>query len=240
MLIIFKKELQTFFGSLTAYIIIGFFLILLGLWVWVLPDSNLFDSGYAELKPLFQVGPYVLMFLAPAITMGLFSEERKTGTLELLLTSPLTPLQIIAGKFLASFTIVCIAFLLTMPYCIALHYLASPKGNVDWGALGGCYTGLLWVAASFLSIGLWISALTSSQVVAFLISTLTCFLLYQGFDAWATLQTWHQASLWIARWGMVYHYESISRGVLDIRDLTYFISCSSAALVLTYHSLQRR
>lgn len=232
---ILRKELHTYFNSLMAYVIIGFFLLLMGLWVWVFPTSNVLDGCYADLSPLFRAAPYIGMFLAPAITMGLLAEEFKLGTWELLLTSPLTIAQIITGKYLAGLVIVAITLLLTSVYGVALYYLASPMGNIDVAALIGSYVGLFLLSAVFVAIGLCASACTSSQVVAFLIGTFFCFLLYQGFDAWATLQTWGRYSLFIAQGGILHHYEALSRGVIDLRDVLYF--CGLICLLLMVTSL---
>mgnify|MGYP001066391182 CR=1 FL=1 len=240
MLAILRKEIGTFFSSLMAYVIMGFFLILTGLWVWVFPETNVLDSGYADLSSLFRLAPYVLMFLAPAITMGLLSDEFKVGTSELLLTSPLTTLQVILGKYFASLLIVITIFLFTSTYCISIYYLASPIGNVDLAALVGSYIGLLFLAAVFLSIGLTASAFTESQVVAFLIGTFLCFLLYQGFDAWTTLKTWENYSLVIAQLGILYHYEALSRGVIDLRDVLYFCSFIGVSIMVANLALSKR
>jgi ABC-2 type transport system permease protein len=180
------------------------------------------------------------MFLAPAITMGLLSEESKVGTLEILLTSPLTTLQIILGKYLASLVIVIIALLLTGTYCISIYYLASPIGNIDVAALAGSYIGLLLLASAFLAIGLASSSFTENQVVAFLMSTFLCFLLYQGFDAWTALKTWENYSLVIAQLGILYHYEALSRGVIDLRDVCYFCSLIGIAIMVANLSLKKR
>ncbi len=149
---IFKKELHAYFNSLMAYVIIGFFLLLMGLWVWVFPASNVLDSSYADLSSLFRVAPYIFMFLAPAITMGLLSEEFKLGTLELLLTSPLTTAQIIIGKYLAGLAIIALTLLLTSIYGVSIYYLASPVGNIDVAALIGSYVGLFLCSAVFVAI----------------------------------------------------------------------------------------
>lgn len=239
MLAVLQKELNAFFSSLMAYVIIGFFLILMSLWMWVFPETNVMDAGYADLQPLFRLGPYVLMFLVPAITMRLLAEEQKTGTLEVLLTSSLTPTQIIVGKYLASLVIIFATLLLTSIYYFSIHYLASPTGNIDTAAVLGSYTGLMMLAAVFAAIGLGASALTDSQIIAFLLGALLCFLLYQGFDAWTTLKTWKSYSLLIAQLGMLYHYEALSRGVIDSRDILYFVSAitillSATSLVLSY------
>jgi ABC-2 type transport system permease protein len=230
---IYKKELHTYFNSLMAYVIIGFFVLFMGLWVWVLPNSNVLDSGYADLSPLFTIAPYIFMFLAPAITMGLLSEDYKLGTLELLLTSPLTLTQIIIGKYLAGLVLIVITLLLTGIYCISIYYLASPMGNIDVATCMGSYVGLFLLSAVFVAIGLCASACTQSQVVAFLVGTFGCFLIYQGFDAWATLQSWQHYSFFIARCGILAHYESLSRGVIDLRDVIYFGGLSWLLLLVT-------
>jgi ABC-2 type transport system permease protein len=164
------------------------------------------------------------MFLVPAITMGLLAEERKSGTLEILLTSPITPLQLILGKYLASLVIIACTLLLTTIYYFSIAYLANPSGNIDTAAVVGSYLGLMLLAATFAGIGIAASSLTQSQIIAFLVGVLGCFLLYQGFDAWSTLQTWKSYALLIAQFGLLYHYEALSRGVIDSRDLIYFIS----------------
>jgi ABC-2 type transport system permease protein len=224
MLAILQKELNGFFGSLIAYVIIGFFLLIIGLWMWFFPETNVLDAGYADLQSLFRLGPYVFMFLVPAITMGLLAEERKSGTLEILLTSPITPLQLILGKYLASLVIIVCTLLLTTIYYFSIAYLANPSGNIDTAAVVGSYLGLMLLAATFAGIGIAASSLTESQIIAFLVGVLGCFLLYQGFDAWSTLQTWKSYALLIAQFGLLYHYEALSRGVIDSRDLIYFMS----------------
>ena len=233
MLTILQKELNAFFSSLMAYVIISFFLLLMGLWMWVFPETNVMDGGYADLQTLFHLGPYLLMFLVPAITMHTLAEEKRVGTLEVLLTTPLSHTQLILGKYLASLTIVGLILLLTTPYYFSVYQLASPLGNIDTAAVMGAYLGLLLLAAVFVAVGLWTSSLTDRQLIAFLLGTLLCFLLYQGFDAWATLQTWKGYSLLLAQLGIKYHYEALSRGVIDSRDLLYFCSTISLLLLAT-------
>ncbi len=230
---IFKKELHTYFYSLIAYVIMGFFLTIIGLWTWVFATNNVFQSGYADLAPLFTMAPYIFMFLAPAITMGLLAEEVKLGTLELLLTSSLTITQIIIGKYLAAVFVVAVTLLLTSIYGISIYYLATPVGNIDIAALGGSYIGLLCLSAAFIALGLLASACTSSQLVAFLFGTLLCFVCYQGLDACATLANWGQHTLWIIQGGILYHYEALSRGVIDLRDVIYFSGFITLCLITT-------
>ncbi len=230
---IFKKEIYTYFYSLMAYVIMGFFLTIIGLWTWVFASNNVFYSGYADLAPLFMTAPYIFMFLCPAITMSLLSEEVKLGTLELLLTSPLTIPQIIIGKYLAAVLIVIITLLLTSIYGISIYYLATPIGNIDIAALVGSYIGLFALAAAFIAIGLLASTCTASPLIAFLVGTFLCFVCYQGFDAFATLFPWASHTLLIMQGGILYHYEALSRGVIDLRDIIYFMGVINLCLVIT-------
>jgi len=234
MFVILRKELAVFFSSLSAYVTIGFFLIITGLLVWVAPNVNVLKLGYADLTAFFQLAPYLFMFLAPAITMSLWAEERRSGTIELLLTSPIQPLAIIIGKYMASFLILFITLLLTSPYVISLYFLASPIGNIDLAAIFGAYIGLCCLAAVFLAIGLTISFFTENQIVAFLLSTLLCFCLYQGLAMLADLLHWRGYALTLLQFGMSYHYQSLSRGVLDLKDMVYFFNL--AYFFLTIHS----
>lgn len=224
MFVILQKELNAFFTSLLAYVIIGFFLLLLGLWMWVFPETSLLDSGYADMQPFFNFSPYVFMFLVPAITMRSFTEDKKVGTLEILLTSPLTATQIIVGKYLASLAIIILMLLLTSIYYFSLYYLSIPLGNIDTAAVIGSYIGLFMLAAAFASIGLFTSSLTESQVIAFLVGSLLCFLLYQSFDVWATLLPWKSYAFFITQLGVAYHYDTLRKGIIDSRDLIYFVS----------------
>lgn len=230
---IFKKEIHTYFYSLIAYVIIGFFLSIVGLWVWVFSPNNVFQGGYADLASLFNIAPYIFIFLSPAITMGLISEELKLGTLELLLTSPLTVAQIIIGKYVAAVFVVIITLLLTSIYGVSIYYLATPLGNIDIAALVGSYIGLLFLAATFVAIGLLASACTSSQLIAFLVGTFLCFACYQGFDACGTLSMWGKYTFFIIQGGILYHYEALSRGVIDLRDVLYFSAVISLCLMVT-------
>jgi ABC-2 type transport system permease protein len=197
------------------------------------------DGGYADMQALFRFSPYIFMFLVPAITMHSLTEEQSVGTLEILLTTPLSTTQIILGKYFASLIIILLTLLFTSTYYFSVYQLGNPPGNVDTAAVLGGYMGLILLAAVFAAIGLWASSLTQRQIVAFLLSVLTCFLLYQGFDAWTTLQTWKSYSLLIAQLGIHYHYEALSRGVIDTRDLLYFsgmtmIFLFATGLVLNY------
>ncbi len=233
MLIILKKELNMFFTSLMAYVIIGFFLMMMGLLVWVFPQTNVLDGGYATLQPLFDWSPYVFMFLVPAVTMRAFAEEKKNGTLEVLFTSPLTITQIILGKYAASLIIIVITLLFTNVYYFTLRHLGNQPGNIDTAAVIGSYLGLVMLTAVFSAIGLLASSLTENQTVAFLLGVFFCFLLYQGFDAWQTLQAWKNYALYIGQLGVLYHYDALRKGVVDSRDLVYFGSMVVTLLFFT-------
>lgn len=233
MLAILQKELNAFFSSLIAYVIIGFFLVIMSLFLWVFPHTNILDLGYADLQPLFSFGPYIWMFLIPAITMGLLAEERKIGTLEVLMTSGITSLQLVLGKYLASLVVIGITLLLTSIYYASVYYLANPLGNIDTAAVMGSYLGVLLLAATFSSIGIAASSLTQSQIIAFLLGVLGCFCLYQGFEAWSTLQAWKSYALLISQCGLLTHYETLSRGSMDSRDVLYFMSIITFFIAVT-------
>ncbi|WP_337040948.1 gliding motility-associated ABC transporter permease subunit GldF [Emticicia sp. 17c] len=231
MITIFKKELNSFLNSLVAYIVIGVFLALTGLFTWVF-EGNVLDYGYADLNSFFELTPYIFIFLIPAITMRLFSEEFKTGTIELLFTKPLTDWQIILGKFLAAFLLVIIALLPTFLYYYSVYELGSQKGNIDTPAVIGSYIGLFFLGGVFVAIGLWASSLTDNQVVAFIIGALACFLLYDGIHQLAQLFS-GSTQYFIAYLGLNFHYDSISRGLIDSRTIIYFVSVIGLMLYLS-------
>ncbi|HEY0273511.1 MAG TPA: gliding motility-associated ABC transporter permease subunit GldF [Chitinophaga sp.] len=241
MLAIFKKEINQFFSSITGYVAIIVFLLANGLMLFVFPDTSLLDYGYANLDPLFDLAPLVFLLLIPAITMRSFADEFKGGTMELLGTKPLTGWQIVLGKFWASALIVLIAILPTFIYYIAIYQLSATPGNIDNGGIGGAYIGLLLLGAVFTAIGIWASSLTANAVVAFLIAVFTCFLFYNGFDALSKVAVFSGGwDYYLQMAGIKFHYNSISRGVIDSRDLIYFGSVIGLMLYLTKTSLQRR
>ncbi|HRP00020.1 MAG TPA: gliding motility-associated ABC transporter permease subunit GldF [Flavobacteriales bacterium] len=233
------KELRGFLGSLIGHIVIVVFLLLTGLFLWVFPD-NLLDKGYADLAPLFFIAPWVFLFLVPAVAMRSFSEERRTGTIEFLLTKPLTELQVVLAKYIAAVLLVLLALLPTLVYWWSLSELAMPKGNLDTGGIVGSYIGLFFLAASFTAIGIFASALTDSQIVAFLIAVFACFFLYLGFDLIADFQAVGALEGPIKSIGIQAHYQSMSRGVLDLRDALYFGAVIVIFLLLTRTALQSR
>ncbi|HOZ39757.1 MAG: gliding motility-associated ABC transporter permease subunit GldF [Flavobacteriales bacterium] len=233
------KEIKGFLGSLIGHIVIVVFLLITGLFLWVFPD-NILDQGYADLGPLFFMAPWVFLFLVPAVTMRSFSEERRTGTLEILLTKPLTETQIVLAKYIACLVLVIVALTPTLIYWYTLHDLAIPKGNLDNGGILGSYAGLLLLAACFVAIGTFASALTENQIVAFLVAVFLCFFLYMGFDLIASYSTFGGAEGTIRSIGIQEHYLSMSRGVIDLQDALYFVCMMAFFLLLTRAALQSR
>ncbi len=241
MWVLYFKEIRSFLSSLTGYIVIGVFLVITGLFLWVLPsDSNIIDYGYANLDGLFIIGPFVFLFLVPALTMHSFADERKSGTIELLFTRPLTDFQIIIAKYLASVTLVLLSLLPTLIYYATVYYFAMPPGNIDSGGFWGSFIGLFLLGAVFVSIGIFASAITNNQVVSFVTAVLLSFFMYLGFQFIFSMSLFGNFDLFIKNLGISAHYSSISRGVIDTRDLIYFFSVIGFFLFLTKFSLSRR
>ncbi|MEO6851992.1 MAG: gliding motility-associated ABC transporter permease subunit GldF, partial [Mucilaginibacter sp.] len=228
---ILKKEITSYLSSLVAYVTIGVFLLALGLFLWVIPAYSILDYGYASLESLFNIAPYLFMFLIPAITMRSLAEERREGTFELLLTRPLTDGQIVLGKFLASLLLVLFALIPTLLYYVSVYNLGTPQGNIDTGAVIGSYIGLFLLGACFTAIGLFASAVSKNQIIAFVISVSLCFVFYIGLDFLGTIPIIENLSL--QNLGITEHYESVSRGVLDTRDLVYFVCLSGLFIWFT-------
>ncbi len=240
MLTILQKEFSSFFNSLVAYVVIGVFLVLLGLFVWVLPGGNVLDSGYADLGGFFSTAPFVFLFLIPALTMRSFAEEKKAGTIELLLTRPLSDWQLILGKYLACVLLAVVALLPTLLYYLTVWQLGAPQGNVDSAAVAGSYLGLVLLAATFTAIGIFASAITRDQIIAFVIAAFGCYLLYAGFDALASLNVWGRGGYLLTQLGIAYHYSTIAKGLVDSRDVLYFLSIITLALGATRLALATR
>lgn len=237
MIAIIKKEINSFFASPIGYLVIGLFLILNGLFLWVFSGNyNIFDSGFADLAPFFELAPWILLFLIPAVTMRAFSDELKLGTLELLLTKPLSLRSIVMGKYLGAVLLIIIAVAPTLLYIFTISSLGNPEGNWDLGSTMGSYIGLFFLAATYTAIGIFGSSLSSNQIVAFLISVFLCFALYYGFEGLSYLSS----DLAIEKLGMKSHFDSVSRGVLDTRDLVYFLSVTVFFIVLTVFKLGKR
>lgn len=240
MLTVFRREINSFLSSLIAYIVIVVFLLVTGLFMWVFPDYSLLAFGYATLDQLFIIGPWIFMFLIPAITMRFFSEEKRTGTLELLFTKPVSDFQIIAGKYLAAFVLVVFSVLPTLVYFLSIYLLAEPVGNVDSAGIVGSYIGLLLLGGTFVAIGLFASSLTDNQIVAFILGLFLCFFFYAAFDSLSLLNLPNKTLLIIEQLGMSAHFVALSKGVLDTRDLLYFFSLSAFFLALTKTVLEAR
>ena len=233
---ILKKEFNSFFSSPIAYLVIGVFLLMNGLFLWVFEDDfNILNAGFADLNSFFYLSPWILLFLIPAITMKMFSDEFQTGTIEILQTQPITNWQIVLGKFFASLLLIIIAILPTFVYIYSVSELGSPVGNIDLGSTLGSYLGLILLAATYAAIGLFTSTLSKNQIVAFIIGVLIIFLIYYGFDATSSL--FGDSSYTVQLFGMNEHYKSISRGVIDTRDLLYFFSVIGFFLYLTQQKL---
>lgn len=241
MFTLYKKEIFSFLNSLIGYIAIIVFLLINGLFLWVFPENfNIIDYGYASLDSYFILSPFVFLFLIPAITMRLFADERKSGTIETLLTKPITDFQIIIAKYLAGLTLVIFSLLPTLVYVFTVYQLGLPKGNLDFGGLWGSYIGLLFLASAFVAIGLFISSLTDNQIMAFILSLLICGFLYIGFDLASELPIFTSRNLFLQSLGIEAHYISMSRGVIDTRDLLYFLSLISIFFLLTKMALESR
>lgn len=244
MLTLYLKEIRSFLSSLIGYIAIGVFISLIGIFLWVIPSdsggSNILDNGFANIDPLFTIAPWVYLFLIPAITMRSFSEEKKTGTLELLLTRPLTDFQIVMAKYLAGFTLVMFSLLPTLVYYYSVHVLGLPKGNLDTGGMWGSYIGLLFLGAGFVAIGIFASSIAENQVIAFIIALLLCFFCYIGFDFISQSGLFGKYDALFKSLGINDHYVSMSRGVIDTRDAIYFISVIALFNLLTKLVLESR
>lgn len=239
MLSIYRKELSSYFSSLIAYITLGVFLLVLGLFVWVFNDTSILAYNYAGLNQLFTITPLVFVFLIPAITMRSFAEEQQNGTIELLATKPLTDFQIIMAKFLASFTLILLALLPTLIYVYSVYQLGAPKGNLDIGATIGSYVALILLVACFVAIGVFSSALTKNQIVAFVLGTFLCFFFYWAFYYLSRMPVFvGRLDDIIEKIGISYHFESLSRGVIDTRSVVYFLSVIFFFIAATITSLK--
>jgi ABC-2 type transport system permease protein len=234
-----KKELRQFFSSLTGYIAIIVFLLVNGLMLFVF-ENNILDFGYATLDRFFQLAPWILLLLIPAITMRSFTDEFKTGTFEILQTRPLSRWQITAGKYLGSLVVVLIALIPTIIYFFSVQQLASGEG-LDAGAAIGSYIGLIFLAAVFTAVGVCASSFTGNAVIAFIVSLIACVLLYFGFSAISKLPGLSSgADYYVEMAGIDFHYRSVSRGVIDTRDLVYFLSVIGLFLAVTNRNLLKR
>ena len=217
------------------------FLLINSLFMFIFPgEFNLLDAGYANLDTLFIISPWVFLFLVPAITMRLFSDEKKSGTIELLLTRPLSDFTIVLAKFLTGLTLVLFSLLPTLIYYVSIYILGNPVGNLDSGGIFGSYIGLFFLAGIYVSIGLLASSITDNQIVSFIFSMILCFVLYFGFDAVSSLPMFKNMDTLLVNIGINEHYRSVSRGVVDSRDVIYFVSVIAVFLFFTKTVLSRR
>jgi ABC-2 type transport system permease protein len=244
MYVLYLKEIRSFLSSLIGYIAIGVFITLIGVFMWIIPaesgGSNVLDNGFANIDPLFFIAPWVYLFLIPAITMRSFSEERKTGTIELLLTRPLSDLQIVLAKYFAGLTLVLISLLPTLIYYYSVTALCQKNTSIDTGGMWGSYIGLFFLGAGFVAIGTFASAIAENQVIAFITALLLCFICYIGFDFIAGSGLFGKYDALVKNLGINEHYASMSRGVIDTRDAVYFISVAAVFNVLTKLVLESR
>ncbi|TNJ41211.1 gliding motility-associated ABC transporter permease subunit GldF [Tamlana fucoidanivorans] len=230
MLAILKKEINSFFASPIGYLVISIFLVLNGLFLWLFKgEFNILDYGFSDVSPFFMLAPWILIFLIPAVTMRSFSDEKKQGTLELLLTKPIAHFNIVLGKYFGAFILIIIALIPTLLYVYTVYQLGNPVGNLDMGSTLGSYFGLLFLVASYTAIGVFASSLSDNQIVAFISAVFICFLFYIGFEGVAAFTSSH----FIEQLSMSVHFKSMSRGVLDTRDIVYFLSITIFFLMLT-------
>ncbi|WP_425658902.1 gliding motility-associated ABC transporter permease subunit GldF [Tenacibaculum ascidiaceicola] len=237
MLPLLKKEFNSFFASPIAYLVIGVFLLVNGLFLWVFKDNfNILNAGFADLNSFFYLAPWLFLFLIPAITMKSFADEFNSGTIEILKTKPLTDWKIVLGKFFAALLLVIIALLPTLTYAYTVYQLGSPFGNLDVGSTIGSYLGLLFLASTYTAVGLFTSTLSNNQIVAFIVSVFITFALFYGFDAVGS--SLGNSGYALQQFGINEHFKSISRGVVDTRDLIYFISVTFFFLFITKQQLK--
>ncbi len=235
MISIIIREINSFFSNTIGYLVIAVFLVINGLFLWVFGGNyNILDSGFADLSPYFELAPWVLLFLIPAVCMRAFSDEMKMGTLELLLTKPISLKQIVLGKYFGAVILIVIALIPTVLYVYTISELGNPPGNWDLGGTIGSYIGLLFLVLAYTSIGIFSSTLSQNQIVAFIIAAFLCFALYYGFEGFAS------STFNISNWGMKAHFDSVARGVLDTRDLIYFLSVTVFFIALTILKLKEQ
>ena len=240
MLSILKKEINSFFASPIGYLVIAVFLLLNGLFLFLFKgDFNILDNGFADLSTFFLLSPWIFIFLIPAVTMRSFSDEKKQGTLELLLTKPVSHLEIVLGKYLGAFILVILALIPTLLYVYAVYKLGNPEGNLDMGSIMGSYFGLLFLAASYVAIGVFASTLSDNQIVSFILAVFLCFFFYFGFEGLFSYDFFGDM-IYLEKLGMDYHFKSMERGVIDTRNLLYFLSISVFFILLTKFNIKKQ
>lgn len=238
MLSILIREIKFFFTSSIGYLIIGIFLVINGLFLWVFNGNfNILDYGFSDLTSFFELAPWIFLFLIPAVTMRAFSDEKKTGTIELLFTKPISIKNIVLGKYLGAVVLIGLALLPTLLYVLTISQLGNPPGNWDFGSTLGSYLGLLFFVLAYTAIGIFSSTLSENQIVAFIIAVFLCFFMYYGFEGIGSLL--NNSDLVLASLGMKDHFNSMARGVLDTRDIIYFLSISILFISFTIFNLQK-
>jgi ABC-2 type transport system permease protein len=238
---LFKKEISSFLNSLIGYVVIIVFLLLNGLFIWIFPgDMNVLEMGYATLDGLFSIAPWVFMFLIPAITMRMIAEEKRNRTLELLVTRPITDFQIVISKFLAGISLVIISLIPTLVYYFCVHYIGETEGNIDRGGTLGSYLGLIFLAGGYVSMGIFSSSLSENQIVAFLLAVVMCFFMFIGWESISDFSQLGGLESYVIGIGINDHYKSVSRGLLDSRDVLYFIALIGVFLLGTITVLKSR
>ncbi len=236
-----QKEISSFFSSVNGYLVISVFLVTTGLFLWVIPgEFNILYGGYSTLEPLFYLAPWIYLFLIPAVTMRLFADEKKSGTLELLLVRPLTTYQIIWAKYLSAVIVISLSLLPTFLYFFSVYQLGNPVGNIDTGGTWGSYIGLFLLAAVYAAIGIFASSVTDNQVIAFILAIFLSFFFYTGFESIASIPALNHIQNTIIYLGIDEHYSSISRGVIDSRDIVYFGSVIAFFIVITKTVIDKR
>jgi ABC-2 type transport system permease protein len=240
MIAILKKEIRLFFSSLIAYISMGVFFIVLALNLFIFP-GNILDANYATLDAFFTLAPWILIFLIPAITMRTFAEEKQSGTIELLSTKPITDLHIVTGKYIAALLLWLFTFLPTLLYFVAIKKLSLDNAPIDSGATWGSYIGLFFLGAVFVAIGIFSSSITNNQIVAFLVGVFLCYLMYDAFAQISAIPYFEgRMDYFIQAAGLNAHYDSISRGVVDTRDIIYFITIIALFIIGTRTAIESR
>ena len=241
MISLFVKEINFFFSSLIGFIIIGMFILINGILLWSnISSVNILDYGYANMDMFFSISPILLLFFIPALSMRIFSEEYNTGTIELLLTKPLSYFQIIIGKFLSIFFIVILSIIPTFIYVFSIYYLQDDFSNIDLASIIGSYIGLMLLSSLFISISVFASSLSNNQVISLMIGIAFCSLFYFGFDLISSISIFSQIDLLCKKFGVSYHYFPMSKGLLRLTDIVYFISSSFVFIKLTELSLENR
>ena len=241
MIAIFKKEISVFFSTLIGRLIIGGFLLVNGILLWSdFSKLNILDYGYADMDVFFEISPLLFLLLIPAVSMRVFTEEYANGTMEILVTKPITSFQIVLGKFLSVFSLALCAIIPTLIYVISIYYLGETIGNLDLAGIIGSYLALILLSSVFSSISVFSSALSSNQIISFIISIVLCGLFYFGFDLLSELSFFNSFDLLIQKIGISYHYQNLSKGLLRLTDFVYFLSVSFFFLKLTENIIINR